>query len=123
MNPLRQAIKKVMSNFEATESEAKASFLFAKGFIGFDGHFEGRPILPGVCKVQAVILMLEEKYKKPVILEEAENVKFFHPVTCGEKLDFACHDPLFGREKTVKCLVTRSGEKIADIQLKVLIGE
>ena len=123
MNALRNAIKKSMQDFACTEDSVTASFSFDKEFIGFNGHFENQPVLPGVCKVQAVLLMLEEKYKKPVTMEAAENVKFFHPVTCGEKLDFACHDPLFGREKLIKCLVTKNGAKIAEIQLKVLIGE
>jgi 3-hydroxymyristoyl/3-hydroxydecanoyl-(acyl carrier protein) dehydratase len=123
MNALREAIKKRMEKFECAEESVAASFSFDKDFIGFKGHFENRPILPGICKVQAVLLMLEEKYKKTITLLEAENVKFFHPVTCGEKLEFVCKDPLLGREKSVKCMVSKDGAKIADIQLKILIGQ
>ena len=123
MNALREAIKKRMEKFECAEESVAASFSFDKDFIGFKGHFENRPILPGICKVQAVLLMLEEKYKKTIILLEMENVKFFHPVTCGEKLEFICNDPLLGREKLIKCLVRQNNTKIADIQLKILIGE
>jgi len=123
MNALREAIKKRMEKFECAEESVMASFSFDKDFIGFKGHFENRPILPGVCKAQAVLLMMEEKYKKTVTLLEMENVKFFHPVTCGEELVFVCNDPLLGREKLVKCLVSKDGAKIADIQLKILIGE
>ena len=122
MNVLRQAIKKAMSDFECSEDSIRASFLFDKDFIGFQGHFENRSIVPGVCKIQALLLMLEEKYKKSVTLEEIENVKFFHPVTCSEKLEFFCRDPLFGRKKTIKCLVSKDDKKIADIQLKISIG-
>jgi len=34
----------------------EASFFFAENFLGFDGHFPGDPMLPGIAQIMAVAL-------------------------------------------------------------------
>jgi 3-hydroxyacyl-[acyl-carrier-protein] dehydratase len=104
-----------------SEDKLRAHFLFPKGFIGFQGHFPDKPVLPGVCKVQAVITMLGAWHKRGVGLKEIVLAKFFVPVSYGERLTFECQEHKRNSEEIlVKALVTRQGKKVAELQLKVI---
>jgi 3-hydroxyacyl-[acyl-carrier-protein] dehydratase len=103
------------------QGEIKASFNFPPDFIGFQGHFPGKPILPGVCKIQAIVCMLEAATKKIPKLKEIVTAKFFAPATCNEELRFAVHQFPEGSDALlVKALVTHRDKKIADIHLRVV---
>ena len=60
MSRLVREIEQCMSGLtEAEGDEVTARFLFPAAFIGFQGHFPERPVLPAVCKIQAAIAVLE----------------------------------------------------------------
>ncbi len=42
----------------------------------FDGHFPGKPVVPGVCMVQIIIELMEKVTLKKVRLREADSIKF-----------------------------------------------
>ncbi len=42
----------------------------------FDGHFPGKPIVPGVCMVQITIELMEKVMIKKLKLKEADSIKF-----------------------------------------------
>ncbi|MCK4389438.1 MAG: hypothetical protein KAV83_04270 [Desulfobacterales bacterium] len=125
MNVLVQEIKQCMSHLtETDEGKVTARFVFPEDFIGFQGHFPGRPVLPGVCKIQAVVVILETWLKKRVRLKEIILAKFFSPVSCGEELFFECLEQMeSGKEAIVKALITSKGKKIAKLQLRVSLEE
>ena len=119
-----RGIKDCMSDLQSTPdgSALSADFTFPADFLGFKGHFPGRPILPGVCEIQAVLLMLEESKKKNVLLKEIVQLKFFAPVACGEKISFKLEEKLeLNGEFSVKAMVTGKDKKIAEIHLRVSI--
>lgn len=123
MNILMQEINKSMYDLsESPEGNITARFIFPSDFSGFKGHFPGRPVLPGVCKIQAVIAMLEMWHEKNVCLTEISMAKFFAPVCDNQeimissgKIDKVADEP------KIKASVTSGGEKIADLQLKLLV--
>jgi len=121
MSVVVQQIKKSMSELtETPQGKIIARFTFSPEFIGFQGHFPDKPILPGVCKIQAVMLILQEKNKKKVRLKEVVLAKFFSSVSCGEKIVFECCEHKENNEKTmVKALVTSKGDKIAELKLRI----
>lgn len=125
MNMLVQEIKQCMSHLTETgEGKVTARFLFPEDFIGFQGHFSGRPILPGFCKIQAVVVILETWHKKKVRLKEIVLAKFFSPVSCREELVFECREQMENsKEVMVKALITSTGKKIAKLQLRVSLEE
>ena len=125
MSKLRGEIKSSLQAIEpVSELKTTARFIFAKKFIGFKGHFPNKPILPGVCKIQAALLVLEERKHKNVRLAEIILAKFFAPVTFNQELVFDLEEhPKNSSESTVTVKVSCQDEKIAQLQLRVNIFE
>ncbi len=42
----------------------------------FEGHFPGKPIVPGVCMIQLVKELLEQSEERKFRIQSAENIKF-----------------------------------------------
>ena len=118
-----RSIKHCMSDLKsAPDNTLTANFLFPADFLGFKGHFPGKPILPGVCEIQAALLMLEESKKKNILLKEIVQVKFFSPVSCGQKLTFKLEEkPELNGEVSIKGIMISEENKIAEINLRVNI--
>jgi len=123
MSILRQEIKSSMQALEQlSEFKSCARFCFPKKFIGFQGHFPNKPILPGVCKIQAALLVLEERKHKNIRLSEIILAKFFAPATFNQELVFNLEEhPVNEAESTVTVKVNYQDKKIAELQLRVNI--
>jgi len=114
-----------MRNFVKKEPGIlSAQYCFGQDFIGFKGHFPEKPILPGVCIIQAGILMLEEAKHKPVRLKEIILAKFFAPVTANEEIDFTLKESeVLDCEEEIEFLVSFKGKKIAQLKLRVIFED
>jgi 3-hydroxymyristoyl/3-hydroxydecanoyl-(acyl carrier protein) dehydratase len=125
MGKLRQEIKSSMLGIEeVSEFKTSARFCFPKKFIGFKGHFPNKPILPGVCKIQAALIVLEKRKHKDIRLAEIILAKFFSPVTINQELVFNLEEhPKNSSESTVTVKVSCQDKKIAQLQLRVNILE
>ena len=119
MSLIQQGILQAMSGLENSEEDSlSASFVFPEEFAGFQGHFKGNPVLPGVCKIQAVIAMHEKFYAKNFRLKEVTQAKYFLPVTPHQKITVKCHSQLNPEGAlVVKATVQREEEKIAMLQM------
>lgn len=124
MSQLAQQIQQCMSELtEAGGDELTARFLFPAEFIGFQGHFPGRPILPAVCKIQAAVVMLEAWKRGSVRLNEVVLAKFAAPVGCDEELLVRCLVTMEDDERAVvKTSVAKGGERVARFKLRVSFG-
>jgi 3-hydroxyacyl-[acyl-carrier-protein] dehydratase len=122
MNALRSEIKKCMSVITQQEDgRITAKFSFPPSFLGFKGHFDGNPVLPGVCKIQAVLIMLEAWESKTIELKEIVLAKFYAPVSCGQELVFRIQKiPGESFDALIKASVTKSGERVAELKLKII---
>ena len=125
MSKLRQEIKSSMQAIEqVSDLKTSARFCFPKKFIGFKGHFPNKPILPGVCKIQAALLVLEERRHKSIRLAEIILAKFFSPVTFNQELVFNLEEhPKNSSKSTVTVKVSCQDKKIAQLQLRINILE
>ena len=86
----------------------------------FKGHFPGKPVLPGICKIQTVLVLCEKHRSAPVRLHEVIMGKFFTPVEGGDELSFDCSEvPCDGGRFRVRAHVSRGDERIARIDLLV----
>lgn len=121
-SPMSEQIRASMGAIAADGDELRASFTFGPDFIGFQGHFPGRPILPGVCEVQAALLLVEAHLHHAVRLRQIERARFSAPATCGERLDYQCttKEDVDG-ETVVRTIVRRGEATIARFRLRVAI--
>lgn len=108
---------------EVDESEVVARFLFPAGFIGFQGHFPERPVLPAVCKIQAAVAVLEAWRRGKVRLNEIISAKFSAPVGSDEEVALRCSVVMEDVHRAlVKATVARNGEGVAKFKLRVTFG-
>jgi len=122
-SPMAEQIRAAMGAITSEPGELRASFTFGPDFVGFQGHFPGRPILPGVCEVQAALLLVEAHLHRPVRLRQIERARFSAPATCGERLDFHCTTKVDAAGETVVRTIVRRGEAtIARFRLRVAVG-
>lgn len=121
MSELVRQIRQCMSDLsEAGDGKLTARFLFTPDFIGFRGHFPGRPVLPAVCEIQASVAMLETWKRREVRLKEITLAKFSAPVTCDEEVVYSCSFTMENSHSTfVKVNVAKAGKRIAKFTLKV----
>ena len=121
MNKLTREIKQGMFDLVGTKKgEVSAHFIFSAKFIGFQGHFPGKPILPGVCKIQAVMVMLQAWEKKDIKLKEIVSAKFLSPVSAEEEIVFNYKKQMQNKsEALVKASVISKNKKVAEMQLRV----
>ena len=67
------------------ENEYACTIDFDPAFRGFEGHFEGNPIVPGVCLIQAARVAAEAVLGKSLVTRSVSNCRFRRPVLAGEQ--------------------------------------
>ena len=60
---------------------------FDPGFTGFEGHFAGNPIVPGVCLIEAARVIAEEVCRRNLRTVKIGQCRFRRPIRAGEKAD------------------------------------
>jgi 3-hydroxyacyl-[acyl-carrier-protein] dehydratase len=118
---MKKAIERCMVGFEAHDSaELSAGFIFPEDFIGFQGHFPGNKILPGICQIQCALSMLEKWQGKRVVLNEIVSAKFLSPVLPAEELICKTSNTPEGNGVVVlKASLSRDGKKVSEMKLRV----
>ena len=105
---------------KGASGELLISITFPSEFSGFKGHFPGRPVLPGVCMIETVLVALGVYWGAPVTLRRLVSARWLAPVLPGEKIELAIrlkdggHGAVQG-----KVSVTRKGERIAEFSMDV----
>ena len=121
MSIIKQQIRQCMSGLNKIEDDRIAvRFLFPASFTGFKGHFPGKPILPGICEIQAAIAIFEELHKKEARLKKIILAKFFSPAFPDEEMLFEYSEIMkTDKEALVKVTVSGKDKKIAKLELKL----
>ncbi len=119
---MQEIYKSMYDLSESPGENITARFLFRSDFSGFKGHFPGRPILPGICKIQAVLAMIEKWHKKNVCLTEISLAKFYIPVFDNQEIIISSGKPdKISDQMNIRASVTGGGKKIAELQLKLTV--
>ena len=121
MNNLARIIEGCMSRFEADgQGNLSARFVFPGDFLGFQGHFPDNPVLPGVCMVQAVMVMACKWAGTPGELTSLVLAKWFVPTGPGAELDFLVRvSPNGAGGAKLKAKITCGAGKVAELTLAV----
>ncbi len=95
-------------------------FTFPPAFIGFQGHFPEKKILPGVCQIQCALSLLEQGSGKAVVLKEVVLAKYFSPVFPDDEVTCVVNDMGdTSGETIVKAVISRKTDKISELKLRV----
>jgi 3-hydroxyacyl-[acyl-carrier-protein] dehydratase len=70
----------ICSRNDDEEDTISATVLIDKNHPIFKGHFPEKPVLPGVCMIQIIKDLLEDRINKFVLLESIANLKFINIV-------------------------------------------
>jgi 3-hydroxyacyl-[acyl-carrier-protein] dehydratase len=79
-----------MGNVSLEEGRATAEFVFPETFKGFQGHFPGNPIVPGVCLVQCALVLAGAICKRPLQVRLIKSAKFLATVSPGQPVQVEC---------------------------------
>ena len=86
---MSSALRSRIRDLSATgENQYHCVMEFDPGFTGFAGHFEGNPIVPGVCLIESARIIAEEvlasalrtvkiaqcRFRRPILAEECADV-------------------------------------------------
>lgn len=77
-NELRKRLKD-LSALPDKENTYSCRIFFDRDFRGFEGHFEGNPVVPGVCLLELIRVHAEEITQKNLVLKEIGQCKFRSP--------------------------------------------
>lgn len=123
MKKVKEEIEQYLTALEIEGVRLTARFTFPPEFIGFQGHFPAKKILPGVCQIQCALSTLEKGRQKNVALKEVVLAKYFSPLFPGDELTCVVNDGgEVAGEHTVKALITKDTVKIAELKLRVVLS-
>ena len=124
MRKIKSEIEGYMNGLTREEGKLTSHFAFPPEFIGFQGHFPGKKILPGVCQIQCALSMLEKSVGKAVELKEIVAAKYFSPLFPDD--DMTCAVVFAGDadgDCVVKVSITKSTVKISELKLRVSFAD
>lgn len=84
-SPIFSAIKGSLSRVQVTDDQLSASceFSFSRDFLGFDGHFNETPILPGIVMLDIVLALTELLFGKRLAIASLPVAKFLKVILPG----------------------------------------
>ena len=85
---MSSALRSRIRDLRATaENEYSCVLEFDPDFTGFAGHFEGNPIVPGVCLIEAARVIAEEATGRGLKTLKIAQCRFRRPILAGESAD------------------------------------
>ncbi len=122
MKKIKTEIAQYMTVVEASNRTITSRFVFPEEFLGFQGHFPGNKVLPGVCQIQCALAAVERATQRTVELKEVTLAKYFSPVAPGEEIVCTCSDVADHGAFTMKAVISKGATKISELKLRVVLG-
>ena len=120
MSTIKEEIERYMTGLTKEGTRLSSCFSFPPGFIGFQGHFPEKKILPGVCQIQCALSLLEKGSGKAVVLKDIVLVKYYSPVFPDDEVTCVVNDMGdTSGEIVVKAAISRKTDKISEMKLRV----
>lgn len=118
---ISQALKsRLRDGAWSEDGKYRCRITFDDSFCGFDGHFEGNPIVPGVCMIELVRCAAEEAYGKSLRMTRLSQCRFRAPLLPGDSADvmLACREN--ENVKTVTADVSNSNGLICRLRMELV---
>ena len=102
--------KRLRDCVQTAGQEYSCTLEFDPAFTGFEGHFEGNPIVPGVCLIELARVHAEQVLNRNLRTEEISQCRFRSPV-------------LGGMSVNCKLLIRPLDDRHVRIQSEIRVGE
>ena len=121
---MREEVRGCLTSLVEGADELVGTFVFPADFTGFGGHFPNNPVLPGVCAIQATLVMLESHFRSRVRLLRVVSAKFLKVVRPGEECTWSS-SVRDGQDRScqVRATVSRGSERVAVLDLLVRLSD
>lgn len=123
MKKVKTEIAACMTVLDSSDGRIVSRFIFPADFVGFQGHFPDRKILPGVCQIQCALSCIEQAKGRSVALREVVLAKYFAPVGPDEEIVCALSDVQDRGEFTCRMVITKGGARAAELKLRVTVAD
>jgi 3-hydroxymyristoyl/3-hydroxydecanoyl-(acyl carrier protein) dehydratase len=121
---IRKEVEQCMTVLAATGSALTASFIFAEEFVGFQGHFPTKKVLPGACQVQCALLTIEKESGRRITLKEIALAKFTAPIFPGDAVYCAVTRVSDTEDLIVyKVKISKGEDKVSELKLCIAAGD
>lgn len=97
----------------------QAQLTFPPDFAGFQGHFPGQPVVPGVCLIEAVTQVAARRRNAPLRITTIANAKFYRPVGPDQVIDLHAEFQERDGGEEVRAKLTCAEAPVADIVLRL----
>ena len=115
-----EEVRRTLEGFREEGGDLVADFTFSPEFVGFDGHFPGNKVLPGVCQIQCVKAVLERWKEEEVRIGEIVSAKFTAPVGPGETVECRVSGvAASGEGYSLKARLSKGGVRVSELKLRV----
>jgi 3-hydroxyacyl-[acyl-carrier-protein] dehydratase len=92
-------------------------YLFDDGFIGFDGHFPGHPVIPAFVQILSALTVIEEWNGSPFKLLAVPKAKFHRELKPGQEVSVTCKQHTGQKEIPVDVKLTTTEGLAADFRM------
>jgi len=79
-------LRSIKNFFTINIGHIEAHFCFDKDLALFQGHFPGKPMLPGVMQIEMVRVMVEMTQKMPFMINHIKKIKYLKPIFPGDHI-------------------------------------
>ncbi len=84
---MSEEVAACLTEVRADGTPWRARLCFPPDFSGFQGHFPGQPIVPGVCLIEAVLQLARRRDAQPLRIQSIRNAKFFRPLAPDQAVE------------------------------------
>ena len=121
---ISEELRKRLDNCKQTaDCEYVCRVLFDPGFRGFEGHFEGNPIVPGVCLIELARVHAEQVLGKVLRITEISQCRFRSPILAGMSAD--CKMQIREQDDSalkIQAEIRTDGNIACQVRLKAVAG-
>ena len=118
MNIIRNQIHDALRVSPYSDGEGfETEFSLNGDFVGFEGHFPGNPVLPGICLITACLVAAGEALGSSVKMSRLKSAKFFSPVAPGDKVAIKASFVRGDTENMLKAQISCEQRRVAQIIL------
>lgn len=114
-----------LTRIEKVDTGLTSWFRFPPEFVGFEGHFPTKKILPGACQIQCIVSTIEKGLAKTVFLKEVILAKYLTPVFPDEEIlctiQGVSND--MSDDRICKGVITKNSVKVAELKLSISLKD